>query len=177
LALDGLGPLSALALACAGACAGFLRFNWQPARVFMGDGGALGLGFLSAGLSFVYLGHLGWRWNGIVAVALAAALPFADVSFTLFRRLLTRRTLNPVELFAGDRYHFYDQMRANAGMSVGATVRLSCATAFVLAVLGVVARFLPPLGALLVGLLGVALLVFMAFRCRIGIPRPERAQG
>ena len=43
--------VGALAAALAGACAGFLIYNWNPAHIFMGDAGSLFLGFLLAAVS------------------------------------------------------------------------------------------------------------------------------
>jgi len=173
LSLDGMFWPALPALACAGACLGFLRFNWQPARVFMGDGGALGIGFLIASLSVLYVSAGGWSWNRIVAAVLIAALPAGDVTLTLVRRLVGRQSLLPKDLFPGDRFHFYDQMQANAGLSTRDTVTTCYKVGFVLAVLGVVAYLLPAPWAVTVGLFGVALLILLAIRYKIGIPRFE----
>jgi len=171
--LDDMFLLSLLTLVGAGACLGFLRFNWQPAQVFMGDGGALGIGFLIASLSVLYVGVGEWSWSRIVAAILVAALPVGDVVFTFVRRLVGRQSLLPGDLFPGDRFHFYDQMRANAGLSTKSTVIITYKVGFTLATFGVVAYFLPSLWAVVVGLLGVALLISLAFRYKISIPRLE----
>ena len=84
-AIDG-APNLALACACiAAAAAGFLLFNFNPARVFLGDAGSVPLGFLVAAI-----GIIGWRealWD--VWFPLVVFAPFiVDASFTLFRRML-----------------------------------------------------------------------------------------
>lgn len=165
--------LSLLALACTGACLGFLRFNWQPARVFMGDGGALGLGFLIAALSVLYIDAGDWSWNRIVAVILAAALPVGDLILTFVRRLAVLRSLRPGDLFPGDRFHFYDQMKANVGLSTRTTVIICYRAALGLAALGIAAYLLPAPAAAIAGLLGVVLLILLAIRYKIGIPKLE----
>jgi UDP-N-acetylmuramyl pentapeptide phosphotransferase/UDP-N-acetylglucosamine-1-phosphate transferase len=75
-------PLAQLALIAAGACAGYLVWNWHPAKVFMGDAGSIPLGFL-----------LGWlmidlAFGGHWAAALILPLYFgADATLTLCKRL------------------------------------------------------------------------------------------
>jgi UDP-N-acetylmuramyl pentapeptide phosphotransferase/UDP-N-acetylglucosamine-1-phosphate transferase len=75
-------PLARLALATAGACAGYLVWNWHPAKVFMGDAGSIPLGFL-----------LGWlmidlAFGGHWAAALILPLYFgADATLTLCKRV------------------------------------------------------------------------------------------
>lgn len=175
--LDDMFLPALLALACAGACLGFLRFNWQPARVFMGDGGALGIGFLIAGLSILYVSAGDWSWSRIVAVVMAAALPVGDVTLTLVRRLVGRQSFLPQVLFPGDRFHFYDQMQDNADLSTRATVLICYRVGSILAVLGVVASLLPAGWAVIVGLLGIALLILLAIRYKIDIPRLEGTEA
>ena len=84
-AIDG-APNLALACACiAAATAGFLLFNFNPARVFLGDAGSVPLGFLVGAI-----GIIGWRealWDAWFPLVVFA--PFiVDASFTLFRRML-----------------------------------------------------------------------------------------
>lgn len=82
-ALTGRWGPAAFAAGVAGAAAGFLRFNVPPARVFLGDSGAIPLGFLAAAL-----GVHGWltdAWSPVFP--LLAFLPFwFDASVTLARR-------------------------------------------------------------------------------------------
>ncbi len=54
-ALEGSFALSAMCLAILGSVAGFLYYNYSPARIFMGDTGSLMLGFLATGLLIVFL--------------------------------------------------------------------------------------------------------------------------
>jgi UDP-N-acetylmuramyl pentapeptide phosphotransferase/UDP-N-acetylglucosamine-1-phosphate transferase len=76
----GGSPLPLIMSACA---AGFLAFNWQPSRIFMGDSGSYLLGFL---LSF--LSVLGSREGTPMVVYVLFVLPFlADTSVTLIRRI------------------------------------------------------------------------------------------
>src|SRR6187455_2189225 len=70
----------------AGACIGFLRHNFFPARIFMGDSGALGLGFLLAAVSVQ--GLLKTASTVVLLLPLLVlAVPIIDTSFVVARRL------------------------------------------------------------------------------------------
>lgn len=66
----------------AGASLGFLRWNWSPARVFLGDVGSIPLGFV-LGFALILL----WRAGHPVAALLLPALFLADATLTLVRRV------------------------------------------------------------------------------------------
>ncbi len=100
------------ALVLAGAAAGFLAWNWQPAKVFMGDVGSIPLGFALGWLLFAAASA------GLWPAALLLPLYFvADASITLTRRLLAGK---PV--LQAHREHFY-QRAIQAGRSHAAVVR------------------------------------------------------
>ncbi len=87
--LDGnpLVPLAAVALA--GAILGFLKYNFYPARIFMGDAGSLTVGFL---LGFFAI-HLTQRPDATVSPmlpVLVLGLPLFDAVWVMTRRLLHR---------------------------------------------------------------------------------------
>ncbi len=83
----GVPHLPYFSLALAGGCLGFLIFNFQPARIFLGDSGALFLGYVLACLSI--LGTVK-RSTAIVMFGppLILALPVADTVLAILRRLL-----------------------------------------------------------------------------------------
>jgi UDP-GlcNAc:undecaprenyl-phosphate GlcNAc-1-phosphate transferase len=75
-----------LAAGLAGACIGFLLYNFHPAKVFMGDSGALFLGFLLAAISTI--GTL--KTTAFVSLFIpvtVVALPIMDVALSMFRRM------------------------------------------------------------------------------------------
>ncbi|OIR06780.1 putative undecaprenyl-phosphate N-acetylglucosaminyl 1-phosphate transferase [mine drainage metagenome] len=95
-------PLGAMSLATAAAAAGFLVFNFPPAKVFMGDVGSIPLGFLAASL-----GLLGWR-QGLWPLwfPLLVFSPFvADASITLLRRLVGGE-----RVWQAHREHYYQRL-------------------------------------------------------------------
>mgnify|MGYP002629533110 CR=1 FL=1 len=99
-----------LGSALAGALAGFLRHNFPPASVFMGDSGSLFLGFALGAWSLV-----AWQKSatGIAAlsVVLIFALPLLDVTLAVTRRL--RRGLSPL---SADRDHVHHRL-VRSGLS------------------------------------------------------------
>lgn len=75
-----------LAAGLTGACIGFLLFNFNPAKVFMGDSGALFLGFMLASISTI--GTL--KSTAVMAIVIpitVVALPILDVALSMFRRM------------------------------------------------------------------------------------------
>ena len=133
-----LGRTSAgvLAAIVAGAAVGFLIHNFHPASVFMGDCGALLLGYL-LGCAAVQ-GSL--KTNALIALVgplAILAVPFLDTGFVIARRLKYRRAP-----WSADDHHFHHRM-ARIGFSQRRTVLYLYAWTFMLAGLAVALRFVP----------------------------------
>lgn len=98
-------PSSALLMAIlAGSCLGFLPFNTNPAKIFMGDTGALFLGYTLAVLS---IGGL-FKFHTVVSFMIPIsifAIPIFDTAFAVFRRLLHGKSP-----FAPDRGHLHHRL-------------------------------------------------------------------
>jgi UDP-GlcNAc:undecaprenyl-phosphate GlcNAc-1-phosphate transferase len=75
-----------MALALAGACIGFLRYNFNPATVFMGDTGTFFMGFLLAAIGMKVKAS-GPGWWSFVLVVVVLALPIFDTSLVTIYRL------------------------------------------------------------------------------------------
>ena len=87
-----------------GACMGFLPFNFNPARIFMGDTGSLFLGYTLAVLSIQGC----FKLNGIISFwvpILVFALPLADTAFAFIRRIITGNSP-----FKADRGHLHHKL-------------------------------------------------------------------
>lgn len=95
----------------AGAAAGFLVFNWPPARVFLGDTGSVSLGFLAGALGF--LGWLREVWP-FWFPALVFSPFIADASVTLCKRLLCGE-----KFWQAHRTHYYQRMIQMSGSHRG----------------------------------------------------------
>jgi UDP-GlcNAc:undecaprenyl-phosphate/decaprenyl-phosphate GlcNAc-1-phosphate transferase len=98
-----------LPLALAGALLGFLPFNWHVARIFLGDSGAMFLGFALAALSIVGPTKLG-------TALLVLIIPVLDVAWAIVRRQIRGRSF-----LTGDKQHVYHRM-LDLGLSHTQTV-------------------------------------------------------
>ena len=88
----------------AGALLGFLRYNFSPASIFLGDCGSLSIGFL--------LGCYGIVWSekpatllGMTAPLLALSVPLLDASISIVRRFLRQQPI-----FSADRLHIHHKL-------------------------------------------------------------------
>jgi UDP-GlcNAc:undecaprenyl-phosphate GlcNAc-1-phosphate transferase len=120
----------------AGACLGFLRHNFFPARIFMGDSGALCLGFILAAVSVQ--GLLKTASTVVLLLPLLVlAVPIIDTSFVVAKRL---KHSQPI--YGADRSHLHHRF-LNIGWSqrqAAVTMWLWCAS---LAGAALATRFLP----------------------------------
>jgi len=96
--------MAAFALALLGSLTGFLFFNFNPAKVFMGDCGSLFIGFTIASASVMCVSK-SMALVGLALPALALGIPIFDTLFSMLRRFLERRSL-----FAPDRSHFHHRL-------------------------------------------------------------------
>ena len=101
---EGLGVSTLLSVGVAGALLGFLKFNYPPAKIYMGDGGAYFLGFLIGILSIVS-SNKGTIAAALIAPAFALALPIMDVSLAVLRR-----GLRGLPIFRPDRKHIHHHL-------------------------------------------------------------------
>jgi UDP-GlcNAc:undecaprenyl-phosphate/decaprenyl-phosphate GlcNAc-1-phosphate transferase len=102
--INGNPLVAVMTLALAGSLIGFLRYNFNPASIFLGDSGALFIGFLLAALSVTG----SQKASTAVAVAIplmAFALPVIDTGFAIARRFVAGEPL-----FEGDREHIHHKL-------------------------------------------------------------------
>ena len=91
-------------LALLGSLSGFIFFNFNPAKIFMGDCGSLFLGFMIASSSIL----CSMKYSTLVALALpilTLGIPIFDTLFSMLRRFLERRSI-----FSPDRSHFHHRL-------------------------------------------------------------------
>jgi hypothetical protein len=101
---SGYVAMGVLMLALLGSLMGFLLFNFNPARIFMGDSGSMFLGFFLATASIVSATKVA-TVMGLLVPALALGLPLFDMMLSVLRRLLDRRSI-----FAADRGHIHHRL-------------------------------------------------------------------
>jgi UDP-GlcNAc:undecaprenyl-phosphate GlcNAc-1-phosphate transferase len=125
-----------LSAVVAGACLGFLRHNFFPARIFMGDSGALCLGFILASVSIQ--GLLKTASTVVLLLPLLVlAVPIIDTSFVVARRVKQNRPI-----YAADRGHLHHRF-----LNIGFTQRRAAVTMWLwcasLAGAALATRFVP----------------------------------
>ncbi len=102
--LNGYSLVTVMTIALAGAILGFLRYNFNPATIFLGDSGSLFIGFLLSALALAGA----QKAPTIVAVAIPVVsfgLPILETTLSILRRLISGR---PV--FTADREHIHHKL-------------------------------------------------------------------
>lgn len=95
-------PVVIMSSIIAGSCAGFLPYNFNPAKIFMGDTGALFLGFVLAALSIEGV-MKSVATIAVVVPIIILGIPIFDTTFAIFRRLLNGKSI--VEADKGHLHH------------------------------------------------------------------------
>ncbi|HJV64108.1 MAG TPA: MraY family glycosyltransferase [Geomonas sp.] len=131
--LGGNDNLTGVCLALLGGVLGFLKFNSYPARIFMGDGGSLFLGYCLAFFSIDLAEHCHGGCSVLVPLIILA-VPVFDTLFVMGKRLA-----NGKGLFSPDRTHIHHRFM-DLGLGHRATVILVYGLSYFLAVYAVLAR-------------------------------------
>jgi UDP-GlcNAc:undecaprenyl-phosphate GlcNAc-1-phosphate transferase len=160
-----------------GACLGFLRHNWTPATIFLGDAGSLTLGFILASLTV----HGSLKSSAAVAILvpiLALGVPVIDTLLVMLLRFIDRSQAGVVGRLSGmflpDRRHLHHLLqylgprRATVVRWIYVLVLVSCGGA-----LAVALTKSSPLGLVLVG---VELVVIFLVR-RLGLAKRAGTLG
>jgi UDP-GlcNAc:undecaprenyl-phosphate/decaprenyl-phosphate GlcNAc-1-phosphate transferase len=117
IAANGNSEAPVLAVVLAGALVGFLAWNLPPARVFLGNGGAYGLGSLLTVLAaHATILH---GYHGLLAAGLCLGVFAFELAFTVVRRLVSSQ-----RLATGDRRHSYDLLGRSRGNRDRSTLAL-----------------------------------------------------
>ncbi len=133
----GRADAAVLAAIVCGATLAFLRHNYHPAKIFMGDSGALALGFLLA--TVAVQGVLKTTATiALVAPLLVLAVPILDTSFVVLKRLKYRRAP-----WGADHNHFYHRF-LRIGLSQRRTAAYLHLWAALLSGFAILVRFVPP---------------------------------
>ncbi len=96
--------MAALMIVLLGSLTGFLFFNFNPARIFLGDCGSMFLGFFLATAGVMSAMHA-QTLAGMALAVLGLGVPIFDTFFSIVRRILDRRSL-----FAPDRGHIHHRL-------------------------------------------------------------------
>lgn len=104
--IHGMYEVALAMLAIAGGALGFLPYNFHPAKIFMGDGGSLFLGFMLA--AFSIMGPVkGATIFATLVPVLVLGIPIFDTAFAILRRLINKRPI-----MEADKGHLHHRMMA-----------------------------------------------------------------
>ena len=180
--------IALIAAVFAASLAGFLRFNFPPATIFLGDAGSMFIGLMVGALSIQ--GSL----KGPGTVLLAAPLAVLTIPILDSVAAIVRRTLSGRSIYATDRRHLHHRLldRLGSGRKVLAWIGIFCATTSAAALLSVLLHndllaVIACLGVVMIlvttGLFGRAELMLLGMRLRrvgrglmpSGLYQPTRA--
>lgn len=152
--IHGMYPVAGAMLALAGGALGFLPYNFYPARIFMGDGGSLYLGFMLATLSVSGTVKSATLVAVIIPV-LVLGLPIFDTGFAIFRRFINNRPI-----MEADKGHLHHRLMSLGYGQRRATLMLYCVSG----IMGVAAvLYSRGLNVEMFGLFAIAFLMIYIF--------------
>ncbi len=155
------GQVAITMAALVGACAGFMPYNTNPAKMFMGDTGATFLGFILATMSIQGL----FKFYALISFAvpfLILGLPIFDTAFAMIRRIAKGQSpMKP------DRSHVHHRL-----IDMGLNQKQAVATLYVIsAILGMSAVVLTTSGELKAMMFFVALCLVAGVAARVVFPK------
>lgn len=148
-----------LLLSLAGAAAGFLRYNFNPASIFLGDSGSLFLGFVLACCSVV--GVL--KSTLVIALiipVLILGVPIFDTASAIVRRVRSR-----VHIFHADDKHIHHRL-LRAGLSQREAVMAIYLICILLSLSALIVTFMSPLESVLLLTVMFSFTLFSAYRIK-----------
>ena len=164
--LTGNMPIAITMAALAGACIGFMPYNLNPAKIFMGDTGSTFLGYILATLSITGL----FKMYAIISFAvpfLILGIPIFDISFAFLRRIAHGQ--NPMK---ADRGHFHHRL-----IDMGFSQKQAVAIAYMLTgILGLAAVLLTSSGELKALILIAAIFIVSAIGFKLIFAKNDRSE-
>ncbi len=142
-----------IAAAIGGGCLGFLPYNFNPAKIFMGDTGALYLGFM---LSYISIqGVMKYATTLMIFVpVLVLGVPVFDTAFAMIRRYISGK-----KIFAADKGHLHHRLLA-LGLTQRQTVLILYAISLIFGILANVISDFDPVIGIIISLL-IIILIFL----------------
>ncbi|MGZ4714219.1 MAG: glycosyltransferase family 4 protein [Acidimicrobiia bacterium] len=164
--LEGSNVAPLIAVIAVGVCVGFLPWNFNPARIFMGDAGALFLGLLMATTTITIGGRADYQYTGttyfffapLVIPLLILGVPIVDTAFSFVRRIVRGQSFS-----VADKDHLHHRLM-RLGHGPRRTVVLLWLWTALLSGLALIPAYTDQGNALVpVGLMALALLLYALF--------------
>ena len=167
-------PIAVITAILTGACVGFLPFNFNPAKIFMGDTGALFLGYMLSVVSVVGVFKMTAAVSFLIPIIIFG-YPLFDTVFAFFRRILHGRSP-----FSADRGHLHHRI-IDMGFNVRQAVAILYCVCSILGILAImlserrmVASIIILFAALCIGLLNYFLVSNKSTRELTGFPEQQK---
>ena len=144
-----------MAISVAAACLGFLRYNFHPAKLFMGDTGSMFLGYVLAAIGLI-TSNLNTSFFAILIPAMACGVPLIDTALAVWRRstfkILKKQSWR--EIMSADRSHLHHRILDAYHGNQSRTAILIYILALLISTVGIVSSIivdtLPMLAVLLI---------------------------
>jgi UDP-GlcNAc:undecaprenyl-phosphate GlcNAc-1-phosphate transferase len=159
------GQMGVASLILTGALLGFLRFNFNPATIFLGDCGSLFLGFMLAALSLAGSEAKAPTLLSVALPVVACGFPLAETFVSVIRRFLSGRPI-----FSADREHFHHRL-LKLGFTHRQVVVLLFGVSGICSLMSVMLLY-PKLNVLIVVGMALSLLIFIGVG-KLGYPEFE----
>lgn len=157
---------AACMVAMAGSALAFLQYNFNPAKIFMGDTGSMFLGYIIAVVSV--LGAMKTAAAVVLFVPLIAlTVPIMDTLMAI-----VRRKLSGIPIFAPDKSHLHHRLLAQGLDQKHVVLVMYALTAFFSCVALLVIHLKPYVG---IAIVGVALAVFLLWAKKLGVLKENMA--
>lgn len=157
---QGFYPVAVITAALAGGIIGFIRYNFNPASIFMGDTGSMFIGYMLAAIS-IFGAVKSAATIALLVPAVALGLPIMDTAFAIVRRYTNGRPI-----FQPDKGHLHHRL-----LAMGLSQRQAVLLMYVIsAVLGIAAILLTEVdGYLAAGIIACIISVVALGAKKIGI--------
>ena len=143
-----------------GSCLGFLRYNFNPASIFMGDSGALLLGFL-LGVSSLFAVAKSALIVSLLVPIVTAGVPIVDTATAIIRRMRAG-----VSIGTADKGHIHHRL-LQSGYSQRTTVFIMWGWTLVLAVCSIFVTLLSPPASIIALVFAVGITAFAIFKLKL----------
>ncbi len=150
----GRRDICVIALILVGGIAGFLPYNFHPASIFVGDCGALFMGYMIACLSL-----LGFKTSTFITLGFPIIILFVPLSDTCLA--IIRRKLKGQKISEADRSHLHHVLMYKIGLSHRNTVLLLYFVTFLFGVSAVITYFNEAIGVVILAILCICAWIFI----------------
>ena len=157
---QGFYPVAVITAALAGGIVGFMRYNFNPAIIFMGDTGSMFIGYMLAAIS-IFGAVKSAATIALIVPAIALGLPIMDTAFAIVRRYTNGRPI-----FQPDKGHLHHRL-----LAMGMTQRQAVLLMYIIsAILGIAAVLLTEVGGYYAAIIIALIITAVVFGAKkIGI--------